>query len=210
LPDLTVAAIERNPPIPSIAARNAFASHHGVSLERAAEELTAFIRYAMTEGGYVRLGSGGHLFNAIGYQVMLSPDGSTIVRYRTNHYERTPSEVLAGVKSRFGAGKRQPATERTIFGPPVAQEVLRQQINSNDVQIWPRAFGAFAKFAHLDKNDPEIEERLRQEFRKAASSGNWGSGNSEAFYVIECEDLTWIVASDTGAIVSVHRADDDS
>ena len=164
----------------------------------------------MREGGYVRLGSGGHLFKALGYQVMLSPDGSTIVTYRTNHYERTPSEVFAGVKSRFGAGKQQLATQRVIFGPPVPPEVLRHQIESNEVQIWPRAFSAFAKCAHLDKNDPAIEEQLRQKFWKAASSGNWRPGNSEAFYVIECEDLSWIVASDTGAIVSVHSANNDS
>jgi hypothetical protein len=64
--------------------------------------------------------SGAHLFRWRGYLVIVSPDLEVAVAYRTQHYERTPAMVLAGVRSRLrgAASGRKPAKQRPSMAIP--------------------------------------------------------------------------------------------
>lgn len=77
-----------------------FAGRHRVTEDDAADELFALLDDAAARGKrYAE--NGYHHFWVDGFTLVLTPDGRTVVGYRTVHAERTPSEVRNKVKSRF-------------------------------------------------------------------------------------------------------------
>lgn len=83
-----------------------FTSYHGVTADEAISNIRLLLSLAVDKGRYIRLTSGAHALWWRGYKAILSPDLATVVRYRTNHFERTPQMVVDGVKSRLGRRSR--------------------------------------------------------------------------------------------------------
>ncbi len=100
-----------------------FTAHHGTDARAAIEELRFFVREALARGDYSRGDSGFHRLRYRRFEVWISPDGKTVTSYSTYHYERTPTQVLGGVPSRFGAG-RQGRQPRVIINEPERAEFL--------------------------------------------------------------------------------------
>ena len=90
-----------------------FTGYHKCSADIAISNIRLLVEKSIQNGNYHKLSSGGHLFSWHGYLAILTPDLRTVVRYRTTHYERTPRQVVDGVKSRLA--KRLKTTR--LVGP---------------------------------------------------------------------------------------------
>jgi len=95
-----------------------FTAYHKVRVADAISNIQLLIEKSIQKGKYVKLNWGGHLFTWRGYLAILTPDLRTVVRYRTNHYERTPAQVVNGVKSRLAkkARLRGPVPDSITLG----------------------------------------------------------------------------------------------
>ena len=95
-----------------------FTAYHKGSAEDAISNIQLLIEKSIQKGKYYKLRRGGHLFRWSGYLAILTPDLRTVVRYRTNHYERTPRQVVNGVKSRLAKNVRLrgPVPESIMLG----------------------------------------------------------------------------------------------
>ena len=95
-----------------------FTAYHKGSAEDAISNIQLLIEKSIQKGKYYKLRWGGHLFTWSGYLAILTPDLRTVVRYRTNHYERTPRQVVNGVKSRLAKNVRLrgPVPESIMLG----------------------------------------------------------------------------------------------
>ena len=94
----------------SIEVQRDVTAYHGVTPDEAIDNVRLVIRRAAETGRMWRTSGGFHRFWWSGFHVVVTPDLGTAVRYTTDHFERTPSEVDAGVKSRFRS-RRRPAGE---------------------------------------------------------------------------------------------------
>lgn len=85
-----------------------FTAYHKCNAEVAISNIRLLIEKSIQEGKYQKLSWGGHLFTWRGYLSILAPNLQTVVRYRTSHYERTPRQVVDGVRSRLSKKTRAP------------------------------------------------------------------------------------------------------
>ncbi len=90
----------------------AFTSYHGVSADEAIANVRLLLKLAAQKGTHVQRQSGTHGLRWCGYEAVLTPDLSTVIHYQTHHYERTPSMVAEGVRSRFRKARTR-AADRT-------------------------------------------------------------------------------------------------
>lgn len=89
-----------------------FTAYHGVTADEAIANVRLLLQLAAEKGRHFVSSRGAHIMWWRGYTAVVSPDLSTVVRYRTNHYERTPQMIVDGVKSRLGV--RRAASCQTV------------------------------------------------------------------------------------------------
>lgn len=92
-------------------------AYHGLTPDEAIDNIRTVIRHAAERGSFWQTRGGFHRFLWFGYHVVVTPDLGTAVRYTTDHFERTPREVEAGVKSRFkkrSKGRPAPSAHRPV------------------------------------------------------------------------------------------------
>ena len=105
-----------------------FTSYHRCNAEAAISNIRLLVKKAIQEGKYQKLSWGGHVFTWRGYLVVVTSNLQSVVRYRTNHYERTPMQVADGVKSRLSNKRkkiRNPIPESIKIGSIVDGIVLK-------------------------------------------------------------------------------------
>lgn len=78
-----------------------FTAYHDCSAEVAIENLRLLVERSINDGKYYSYDWGGHCFTWRGFVAIVSPNLQTVIRYQTRHYERTPKQVIEGVKSRL-------------------------------------------------------------------------------------------------------------
>jgi len=136
-----------------------FTSYHRCNAEAAISNIRLLVKKAIQEGKYQKLIWGGHVFTWRGYLVVVTSNLQTVVRYRTNHYERTPIQVADGVKSRLSNKRktiRNPIPESIVVG------LIVDGIVSKNVD-----FGTFVII------EPDIKALIhRSEQAQLAQSGN--------------------------------------
>lgn len=187
-----------------IKVQKAFTEHHGTDAHSAIRELRLLAGEALSKGKYDRLNDGFHRLRHEQFELKLSPDGKTVMRYKTFHYERTPSEVFGRKRSRFRKGgglKREP-------GPPKPLPELVAAFKPESVEITETALTLYAKRMGLDPNDEATEASMRSELGQAAATGTWRESNrGPSAYVLEAPNRHWIVASDDGTVVTHYQAE---
>lgn len=94
-----------------------FTAYHAVSADEAISNVRLLLRLAADDGRHTQLDDGSHRFSWQGFSAFVTPDLGTVVRYRTNHYERTPQMVADGVRSRLGKRARAGARRRKRLVP---------------------------------------------------------------------------------------------
>ena len=109
--------------------QNEFTSYHSCSADEAIENIRLLVERSLHEGKYRALGWGGHLFWWRGYQVIVTPNLRTVVRYRTNHYERTPQQVVDGVKSRLSKRRTSKKDKAPIPDSIISGEIINGVIS---------------------------------------------------------------------------------
>lgn len=138
------------------------------------------------------------------FSLTLTPDGKAVTHYATLHYERTPSEVFSGKRSRFqkgGGTKVKPEP-----GPPTPLPDLVAVFDSDRVEIAETALALYAKRIGLDPDDESTEVAMREELRRAAASGSWReSDRGPTAYVLETSARHWVVAADDGTIITHYQ-----
>ena len=187
----------------TVRATDSFRYHHGGD-ERAAEfqlrnMLEDFLLKSArrpSSGGYLRL-------SRSGFDVVLSPDRSTITGYSTIHRERTWEQVKSGVKSRFstrshsGSGVPRPET-----GPPVFAEDFVDAFDPSSVHLTVRVRQAFGRIHALTV---DIDTALRR------SLAQWDPGSlvqlGEGLFEIAADNKFWLVSPDCRVLIGVrdHR-----
>lgn len=194
-----------------VRAQRAFTSHHGTDASTAIDELRFLAAEALRHGTYGRTDGGFHSLWFNGFGVVISPDGSMITGYRTLHYERTPRQVAEGVPSRFGKRLGRGDAPRRVPGPPLPLDELVAAFDPATTEIARTALRLFAKREGIDEDDPALEPRLRRELADAAATGTWRAGDRgpDAF-VLEGPTRCWIVAADSGLVISQYRPDDEA
>ncbi|MCX6529280.1 MAG: S1 RNA-binding domain-containing protein [Actinobacteria bacterium] len=115
-----------------------FTAYHKGSAEDAISNIQLLIEKSIQKGNYYKLSRGGHLFKWKGYLAILTPDLRTVVRYQTSHYERTPRQVVDGVKSRLRKNKpsRGPIPDSIMLGV-IVDGTISSTVN----------FGAFVRIS---------------------------------------------------------------
>lgn len=187
-----------------IKVQKAFTAHHGTDAYTAISEVRLLAGEALSKGRYDRQDDGFHRLRYKQFALTLSPDGKAVTRYATFHYERTPSEVMTGKRSRFRKGggtkvKREP-------GPPTPLPELVENFNPEAVEIAETALTLYAKRMGLDPDDEAPEAAMRSELGLAAATGTWRhSDRGPSAYVLETPSRHWIVASDDGTIITHYQ-----
>lgn len=107
-----------------------FTAYHGTTAEEAVAGVRLVLRHAAARGNHEAVSSGNHVMWWNGFVVTLTPDLGTVVRYKTNHYERTPQMVADGTPSRLRRAKsgrvrgvRQPPPDGVGIGDTFHGEV---------------------------------------------------------------------------------------
>jgi hypothetical protein len=206
MPDLDPATFHTSNVWVGTKIQRGFTAHHGTDAQTAIGEVRFFIQEALANGTYERLHSGFHRLEYKEFAVWLSPDGDTVTGYSTRHYERTPSQVLGGVHSRFGKRRRVGIPREP--GPPIPLPELVATFDPATVEITVSALSLYATRAGLDLDDDATEAALRSELTQAATTGSWRvSDRGPTAYVLETPARHWIVAADRGTVLSHYRPD---
>jgi hypothetical protein len=203
-PDLDAGSFDAEHLQVGIKAQKAFTAHHHVGASVAIDEIKMLAEYAMRRGKYLRHPSGFHRLEAKKFRVNVTPDGRMVTNYSTRHFERMPSQVIGGMRSRFGPeGKR-----RHEPGPPLSLDELRGSFDPATITVLPRAVSGFAKRMGLDKKVPETADLLRRTLGESARQGHWSVGDREGAFVVESPPWVWLIAADDGTLITVWRLDD--
>lgn len=95
-----------------------FCEYHDTTPQEAIANLRLVAAKATANGTHKTNDAGFHTLWWNGFEVVATPDLQAIIRYKTNHYERTPQMVADGIPSRLrGARKKNRlAQEKTVEG----------------------------------------------------------------------------------------------
>jgi hypothetical protein len=177
------------------AAVEACAEHHGVDNERARAELRLLCATALAAGAYQRSDTGFWVIRFKRMTARLTPPGGAVVSYATRHYERLPSEVIAGDPSRFGRDRDRPPA-----GPPLSIEDIRARLG-DDPRFSERLVASWSKRRQLDSDDAvgELAELVAADLINGAwrkppdRSGNWE---------LTTATRAWAIRADTALVVA--------
>ena len=179
-----------------------FTGRHRVSEDEAEDELFGLLDDAAARGVQGRTSNGNHWLRADGFTLVLTPDGATVVSYRTVHAERTPSQVRDKVPSRFRGGRRS-------GGKPSAEWLAQRDQRLREVppERWlppaqvpgyfdpDRAWITGAVVPH-DRPDPDAARRaVREALRSAAAGGQWTAGQ-DGRHVLDGNGHRWTISPD--------------
>jgi hypothetical protein len=186
-----------------------FTAHHGTDAQTAIDELRFLVGEALRNGTYRRAVDGFHHLSYQRFAVSVTPDGGTIAGYSTLHYERTPTQVIGGVRSRFG--RRRRSGPRREPGPPLPLPELVAIFDPDVVAIGCTAVSLYAKRSGMDADEEKVEAAMRAELAEAADTGTWKeSDRGPTAYVLETPTRCWIVAADGGLVISHYVPDSPS
>jgi len=119
-----------------------FTAYHKCEADEAIANIRLLIEKSVQEGKYQKLSWGGHLFTWRGYLAVITSDLQTVVRYRTSHYERTPRQVVDGVRSRLSK-KRKGSRSNGPIPSTITPGVIVDGIITNIVD-----YGAFVRISN--------------------------------------------------------------
>jgi hypothetical protein len=119
-----------------------FTSYHKCEAAEAISNIRLLIEKSVQEGKYQKLSWGGHLFTWSGYLAIVTSDLQTVVRYRTRHNERTPQQVVDGVRSRLSK-KRKGLRLKGLIPDSITPGVIVDGIITNIVD-----YGVFVQIAN--------------------------------------------------------------
>lgn len=190
-----------------------FISHHGVDEETARAEVRAFAKAAVDAGKHRQRDDGAHLLDWHGIRVLMSGDGGAVLGYRTFHYERLPSEVLAGRPSRFGGrrGKGRPRRAPDDRGSDeLSESELLALMRGGKARIAERVVSLYARRIGAGKNLDAAEEPLRAELAAAAAEATTPLPRAERgdSLVLTHDGVGWIIAMPAGVVVATFSVDD--
>lgn len=189
-----------------------FTLHHGVDEEVARAEVRAFARDAIAAGRHRQEADGKHLLDWRGIRVRLSADGAAILSYRTLHYERLPSEVLAGRPSRFGKRSRSRAVSRTSddsSSDELTETEVLALISDGKARLADRVVSLYARTLGHGTALDETAELLRSRLAAAASAVTAPLPTADRGGLILSDSGTsWIIAMPTGVVVATFSSDD--
>jgi len=206
LPDLDPETLDSSRLWVGTKVQQGFTAHHGTDAQTAIDELRFFVGEALNKGRYTRLDDGCHRLSYRSFSVLLSPDGGTVISYSTLHYERTPRQVLEGVRSRFGRGRNGGVHREP--GPPLTLSELVSTFDPATVPIVHTALSLYAKKAGIEGSDEAVEVAMRAELAQAADSGTWReSERGPTAFVLETPARHWIVGADDGTIIAHYLPD---
>lgn len=184
-----------------------FVSHHGVDEEVARAEVRAFAKAAVDAGKQRQEPDGTHILAWHGIRVRLSADGAAVLSYRTFHYERLPSEVLAGSPSRFrgrhAKGRQWRALDDTYSEELSEAEVL-DLMRQGKARIAERVVSLYARRIGAGKDLDAAEGPLRAALAVAASEASTplpptGRGDS---VLLAHDGVGWVIAMPAGVVVA--------
>lgn len=176
-----------------------FTGRHRVDEDQAEEELFDLLDDAAIRGRQRRADNGDHLLIVDGFTLVLSPDGATVVDYRTVHAERTPSQVRAKVPSRFHGGSKKPSPEWLARRdqwlndiPPERRLTLEQACGFFDPDR------AWITGAVLTRDRPDRDaapDAVHDALRQAVAHGQWAAG-PDGRHILEHDCRRWTVSAD--------------
>jgi len=159
------------------------ADHHGIDQDAARAELRLLVS-AGAAAGHLRRTPGGYWYvRHEHFTAYLDPACRIVVRYSTLHYERTPSEVLAGIPSRFGRDAEA--------GPPLPLEQLRQAVAGHPI-VSRRLVSSWARHRRCSPQQAAVE--LSAMVASAAANGIWEQHQGSTWRVTE-GGQSWIVTA---------------
>lgn len=186
-----------------------FMLHHGVDEEVARAEVRAFARDAIAAGRHRQDVDGKHLLDWHGIRVRLSADGAAILSYRTFHYERLPSEVLAGTPSRFKPGRSGGRGKRAWRAPgddepdELTEAQMLALMRDGKARVAEKVLSLYARRAGFGKDLRSAEAPLRAELATAAKTVDQALPVSESGSpVLIHGGVGWIIAMPEGVVVA--------
>ena len=147
-----------------------FARRHRVSEETARQELLDFVADAHARGK-VDKHNGRHRLRLGAYSALVSPDGRTLVGYKTFKARRTPSEVRSKTLSRFGANRKNQHRSAVTLTDDELEDLLSELEPGQEIKgtvTTTTFFGAFIDIGGFDalihrsqiENAPEKLEEM--------------------------------------------------
>jgi hypothetical protein len=157
-----------------------FAAHHGVSEDEARGELFVLLQKGANEGTLFRRDTGYFRLRYEKFDAILDPTASVLVAYRTRHYERTPSEVVAGVRSRFGQNRRGASYLRE--GAILSPDELRSRVSTTDFEVSERLLRKVVR--RTGRSIDEETATLREELRATQDDAQWSLSKDKQTYTL--------------------------
>lgn len=176
-----------------------FAGRHRVDEDQAEEELFDLLDAAATRGRHTRTANGNHRLTVDGFTLVLTPDGATVISYRTLHAERTPSQVRNKVPSRFYAARSKRKADwlaqrdRWLNEVPPEGWLPHEQVpgSFDPDRVWITG----AVVAHDNPEVAAAREAVRETLRHAAAEGKWTAGQGGC-HILEWNGRRWTVSPD--------------
>lgn len=190
----------------------AFGGRHRVDDETARQELAGLLADAADSGTRRRTADGSHRLEYRGFTVVISPDGTSLTRYETIHFERTPSQVRDKVPSRVGyARKRGSASkdrspeslDQALQNPPRRSRVPTARIATTFDPATARITGTVVP--HDLPNRDLVVAGVRNALRRAIRTGTWVAGTAGR-HNLNHGNRRWIVSADGKGVLSTRPA----
>jgi hypothetical protein len=189
-----------------------FAGRHRVDEDEATDEIFHLLDDAAARGKRYRRETLIHTLSVDGFTLVLSPDGTTILSYRTVHAERTPSEVRNKVPSRFKhkhkhKPERSPEEvtallaerDRTVSEVPPDRWLSTTQVADFFDPDRTRITASVVKHGH--PNRYSILDDIREELRGAVANGRWEVADNGC-HVLQHLQRRWTISPDGRGVLS--------
>ncbi|WP_072815942.1 hypothetical protein [Rhodococcus zopfii] len=190
----------------SIRAADSFRFHHGGDQRSAEVQLRNMLEDFLLKSAR-KLSATGYLSLARqGYEVVLSPDRSSITAYSTVHRERTWEQVKSGVPSRVRRfhSPRQPAVPREM-GPPVPLDRFAVVFDASEVHLTARVIRSYAKLCGLPA---PVDDDLDTAIRACAAKLPAGiiTQRDDGMFEVEQAERIWLINPDCRTLIGVKSA----
>jgi hypothetical protein len=176
-----------------------FTGRHRVDEDQAEDELFDLLDDAADRGKQERAPNGNHRLKVDGFTLTLTPDGATVVSYRTLHAERTPSQVRNKAPSRFQQARRSRTLDwlarhdqRLLQLPPECWIPLAQVPGVFDPG---HAWIIGMVVAHDQAEANAVRDAVREALQQAVVNGRWESGQ-DGRHILECDGRRWTISPD--------------
>jgi hypothetical protein len=187
------------------AARESYRATHGGSATEAAGALRSIVEDFVLGNVLCFSDSTGYfVLTHRQYSLLFDPSGATVIRYATEHRERTWAQVKAGVRSRTQSRPSSGARPNGR-GTPLAHSQLLSNFDPELIHVPGPVRVRFAKLmGRATASEADLERELRKQLRRLQNEGVIQAQRARDYPVVLGE-YVWLLRGDGRVVSAVAR-----